>query len=218
MPRKRGERSTFKRVRFHLRRLARRTLNDLAKAGHPIPERSALTDALAAYVSAELSRLVYIREPGGSSLGRQGFRYLNGDGAVRRVAASAARYTLEHWSADYMAEVQRRASLGGQRSRRGPSKATADNLAALAAMHDGLTHQQRADALQVSLSTEKRLWTQYQHQRALETAGDVSEPQEAPGAPSGLWRSRHADQAPEPVTWIPAQRRYGRRIYPGERV
>lgn len=147
----------FKRMRFYLRKLARRALNDLAKAGRPIPEIPELTDALATYVWDEFLNLIYVPEAGGQGLGRSRFRYLNGDDGVQRVAASAARYTLEHWSADYIQEQQRRGAAGGRRSHRGPSKATPDNRAALAGLSPGLTRAQQAQALGISESTVKRL-------------------------------------------------------------
>lgn len=146
----------FRRTKFHLRRLARRALNDLAKTGHPVPELADLAEALAALVWDDYSELVYVREPGGEPLGRMGPRWLDGDDAVRRVAASAARYALSNWTPDYIEERQRRGAKGGRNSRRGPSKATQANLARLIELGD-LTVAQQVAETGLTESTVKRL-------------------------------------------------------------
>lgn len=170
MPRKRGDASMFKRVRFHLRKLARRALNDLHKVGHPVPKRSALTEALSTYVYSELQQLILIRAPGEPKPGKYDrWKMLNGDDAVSRVAASAARYTLRKWDSDFIEEMQRRGAKGGRNSKRGPSKATADNIAALAALPYGTTIKQAATALGVSESTIKRMYKNNREQDAAAT-------------------------------------------------
>lgn len=155
-PNRYGHAPLFGRMKFHLRKLARRALNDLSKTGQPIPSCEALADALAAYVWEQHTVLVFIREPGEGPLGLQGPRWLDGDGAVRRVAWSAARYTLEGWTPDYIQQQQARGAKGGRNSRRGPTKTTGSGLARLREL-DGLTVAQLAVAMGMSESSVKRL-------------------------------------------------------------
>jgi len=152
----RVSRGTFERVNLHLRRLARRALNDLHKAGEQLPDRATLAAGLALYVFEELPRLLRNQAPGETPpSGYDRWAWLDDD-AVRRVAASAARYQLERWTPDYIEEQQRRASVGGSRSR--PPLGIWDdpaNLDALAAL-DGMTTAQQAEALGVSPATIDR--------------------------------------------------------------
>lgn len=145
----------FDRVRLHLRRLARRTLNDLAKADMRIPDEAALTAALAAYVRDQCSGVVRMREPGMPSLSSRERRlYLDGADAVDRVALSAARYAIEGWTPDYILERQRRGAKGGKVSKRPTARlALLDSLEGMA----DLTPQKQAAELGVSRATLFRM-------------------------------------------------------------
>lgn len=145
----------FARMRSHLRRLARRALNDRAKAGHDAPPPDALAEALAAYVLQECPRAVLDVAPGDARpSSREAHARLTPE-ALERVTLGAARYVLDRWSADYIAEQQRRGSVGGTRSRRGPTW-TPEDLAALAALQ-GLTVTEQAAQLDRPPRTIERM-------------------------------------------------------------
>jgi hypothetical protein len=115
-----------------------------------------LADALASYVWEEHGGLIFYREPGGAPLGRAAPRWLDGDEAVRRVAVSAASYSLRRWNPTRVMRHQLWSAAGGRKSRRGPSKATAENarlLAHLMETEPHLTVPQLASELDVSERT-----------------------------------------------------------------
>lgn len=151
-PRLAGHRSLFARMNWHLRRLARRALDEWFVHGHDAPTVDDLAAALAAYVWDEHRKLIYYREPGGDSLGRAAPRWLAGDGAVRRVAASAAGYALRRWNPMDVMRRQLASAAGGRKSRRGASKATEANIARLRKL-DGLTVAEQARELNCSERT-----------------------------------------------------------------
>lgn len=203
-----GERKTYyAAVWRYLQLWGFRLLNDLQRDGYDPPSH----EQLAALFEAR------IRERG-HTWHRQDGRGVGLElGTVERLAEDAASAVLRDWSEAWIASRRAAGRTGGQRSRRGPSKATADALAALEALPDGMTHQERADALGVSLSTERRLWTRFQQQSIPDVPEDVPDPPEAAEVPEGLWRSRHADRTPAEARGR-APRRPKRRIYyPGER-
>jgi len=155
MPRSTSDSSMFARTRSHLRKLARRALNDRAKAGHDAPPVDALAEALAAYVQHVAPHVVLDVAPGDPRpSSREQHARLTPE-AVERVTQSAARYVLDRWSADYIAEQQRRGGVGGSRSRRGPTW-TAEDLDALAKL-DGLTVAEQAARLERPERTIKRM-------------------------------------------------------------
>lgn len=151
-PRKAGHRSLFARMNWHLRRLARRALDEWFIHGHDAPAVDDLAAALAAYVWAEHGKLIHYREPGGDPLGRSAPRWLAGDDAVRRVAASAAGYALRRWNPLDVMRRQLASAAGGRRSRRGASKVTVVNLGRLRDLQ-GLTAAQQARELDCSERT-----------------------------------------------------------------
>jgi hypothetical protein len=210
--------NAYARVAVYLCDLAWRVMNDRHLGGLEQPRQGELRRALRLYIDRHLGKFVRDHDdPTTRRSAFQKFRYIDTEQADY-LAGSLATSLLRDWTPDWIEERVRRGHRGREVARpRGATIATADNLAALAALPgaDDMTHAQRADTLGLTVATERRLWAQYRHQRALEVAEEVSEPQETPGAPS--WWGGWAD-APEPVTWVPAQRRYGRRIYPGERV
>ena len=77
--------------------------------------------------------------------------------AVDVLAANAAQVALSDWSPEEIELARELGRKGGQVSRRGPSKATAENLGLLAAMPPGTPNAQAAAQLEVSLSTITRL-------------------------------------------------------------
>jgi hypothetical protein len=150
----RQERRTgYDRVSLHLRRLARRVLND---RGPDTPELGTLRAALEAYVFSQLEHFIIRDEPGDPrALRLQRHAMLGDEAAVYRVARAAARYTLGTWSADYIAEQRRRGAAGGRSSRRG-STWTAAQLDALATLQ-GLTVEQQAAELKLAPAMVKRM-------------------------------------------------------------
>ena len=155
-PPRAGQRPLFARMNWHLRRVARRALDEWFVHGHDAPAVDDLAAALAAYVWTEHGDLIHYREPGAEPLGRRGPRWLAGDDAVRRVAMSAASYALRKWNPLRVMKHRLASAAGGMKSRRGPSKATAERFAALAKLmadEPRLTRQQQAERLGVSLST-----------------------------------------------------------------
>jgi len=79
------------------------------------------------------------------------------DETVETMADHAASAALRDWSADWIIERRAAGRAGGLNSRRGPSVVTPEALEALAALPNGLTRPQQADALGMSLSSLKRL-------------------------------------------------------------
>jgi hypothetical protein len=154
--RREGAASMFARMRGHLRDVARRALNDLAKLGHPMPTPEALAAALAAYVWGECERLVYVQAPGEPRLSARGrAAYLDGAEAVDRVSENVARYALRDPGEPvaYMAEMQRRGGNGGRAGKRRPEwERDPGKLDALAAL-DGMTAATQAARLGVSERT-----------------------------------------------------------------
>jgi hypothetical protein len=159
-PRAIGDASMYARTRKHLRRLARRVLHDLAMADRPMPTPEALAEALEAYVWDRLDRHVYFQEPGEARRSRrERLVMLDGPEAVERVSGNAARYALRDPDepARYVAEMRRRASVGGSKSKRRPEwerdPSKLDALAALMAAEPHLTVSKLADRLGVSPRT-----------------------------------------------------------------
>lgn len=179
-PHKAGQRSLFARMNWHLRRVARRALDEWFIHGHDAPAVDDLAAALAALVWSEYSELVYVRAPGGDPLGRTAPRWLDGDDAVRRVAASAARYALPRWNPMRVIRRQLSSAAGGRKSRRGPSKATPANLARLRKL-DGLTAAQQAEELGLSVRTVYGMRTQLRE--AQEEAARGIHSMDTPGRP-----------------------------------
>lgn len=102
--RRKGMRSAmFDVVGLHLRRLARRVMNDREKAGLPeIPEMT-LAAAMAKYTRDECEHVIYVHEHGEQSASsRERRAWIDGDRAVDAVSRSAARYALDTWSTDYI--------------------------------------------------------------------------------------------------------------------
>lgn len=160
-PVNRGERDRWKRVQFHLRRLSWRALNDIAKRGAAEPTVDELATALITYVWDELSKLVHEEEPGAGRIGRDRVQFLDGSEAVDRVAYNAARYALRNpgEAARYMAEMQRRGSKGGAKSKRGRDWGEDEirSLQRLMISRPGLTVKQQAVELRLSLRTTERV-------------------------------------------------------------
>lgn len=161
-PTRAGHTSLFARMNWHLRRVARRALDQWFIHGHDAIDVEQLGAALAEYVREEHGRLVYYREPGEGPLGRTAPRWLDGDGAVERVAMSAASYALRRWSPTNVMKQQLRSAAGGRKSRRGATKTTPQNaqrLATLLAAEPHLTVKQlalRLDMKERSVYTLKR--------------------------------------------------------------
>jgi hypothetical protein len=157
MPRSMSDTSMYARMRSHLRKLARLALNDRAKAGHDAPPVDDLAEALAAYVGQECRRVVLDVAPGDPRPSSREQHARLTPTALERLTLDAARYVLDRWTPDYTHEQQRRGGVGGSRSRRGPTKATAANADKLAALPPGLTVAQQAEHVGVSERTIKRM-------------------------------------------------------------
>lgn len=204
------EHNGYMRVAVYLCALAWKVMNDHCLAGIEQPSPAELEHALRVYIDRNLSKFVQERDdPTAARPPFHRFRYVETEQADR-LAQSLATSLLRDWTPDWIKERQLRGGIGGRHSKRGPSKATAANLAALAALPEGMTHAQRADALGVSLGTERRLWGQL-CERPQEPS---QEPVETTGAPEwwGGW-----EDAKRPDI-MPAQPRWRRPIYPGERL
>lgn len=158
--RRHGQNDLYDVVRLHLRRLCRRVLNDRCRDGVEPPRPYLLVLALERYVQQQLWHLVYHHDYGEQRAPQRLRRtYLDGSrsgqGAIRSVAVSCARYALTTWSPDYITEMQRLGKLGGQISKRVPSwtEADLDRLATL----EGLTVAQQAAQMGFSMSTVDRM-------------------------------------------------------------
>ena len=148
----------FELVNLHLRKLARRTLNDRAKRGERWATHSELTAALYEYVLTECRHVIYFHEYGNPrASARERRPWLDGERAAEAVSRSAATYALAGWTPLYMMTRQRRGRLGGQISKRPPTWTGAD-LDALGKLAHLPNMQARADALGRSLRTTERMW------------------------------------------------------------
>ncbi|MFK3678694.1 hypothetical protein ACI2IP_13260 [Microbacterium sp. NPDC090218] len=122
--------------------------------------------ALERYVQEQCWHLVYHHDYGEQRAPQRLRRtYLDesrsGQGAIRSVAISSARYALDTWSPDYIREMQRLGSVGGKISKRPATWTDADldrlsNLAHLPNM------RARAEELGRSLRTTERMWSALQ--------------------------------------------------------
>ncbi|MET2012355.1 hypothetical protein ABXJ56_12430 [Microbacterium chocolatum] len=154
--RRRGQRELFDVVRLHLKRLARRVLNDRCRDGLEPPTEGLLAAALERYLRDQCWHLLYIQDYGEvREPGRVRRTYLDGERAVESVARVSARYALATWTPDYIREMQERGRRGGKTSKRGPmwTDADLDKLAALA----GQTVAEQSATLGVSMSTIDRM-------------------------------------------------------------
>lgn len=158
--RRRGQNDLFDVVRFHLRRLCRRMLNDRGRDGQEAPAFDLLVLGLERYLEQQCWHLVYQHDYGEQREPQRIRRtYLDqsrsGLTAVESVARSSARYALDNWSPDFIHEMQRLGRIGGKISKRVPqwTDADLDRLAAL----EGMTVAQQAAHLDVSMSSIDRM-------------------------------------------------------------
>lgn len=144
-------------VNLHLRRLARRALNDRAMRGEVAPPAAALlAGALAEYVRTECAAVLYFQEDGEPrASSRERRAWIDGSRAIDAVAWSAACYALARWSPEYIRTMQERGRRGGRCSKRSPTWSDAD-LDALAAL-TGLTVSAQAVRLGRSARTVERM-------------------------------------------------------------
>lgn len=160
--------------------IAWRALNDFRLAGfeHPAPEQ--LADALANVIAA---RCVVRDEQDGRGPGLT-FSQLS------RVADGVAEHALRDWSPQWIDDLREAGRKGGTVSRRGPTMATNANLAALAALPEGLPRAEQAEALGVSVRTIARLRQQLRYQPPegvpnypIAPAMEQAKPTSGPGTP-----------------------------------
>lgn len=146
----------WERMRFFLRRLLRRTLNDLAKAKQVIPSARDLRDAVEGFIYGEYGTLVYEQEPGEQRRSaKQRDLLLDGHEAVIRLVRNVVAYTKKRWKPAWITRAVEAGRSGGTKSRRGPTW-TDEDLAELANL-DGKTVKEQAFLLGRSASTINRM-------------------------------------------------------------
>lgn len=150
---------TYSRLASCLRAVAVRALWDLTADGRFAPDHAQLANVLEGFAWENYRHVIHVQEYGEPrDGGARGWSFTDEDGvtSAARQAAEEALGTLS-WSPEGRAELKRREQVGGAKSRRGPTKATAENLARLIALPDGMTVKQQAKRLHLKEATVKRL-------------------------------------------------------------
>lgn len=180
----------WERMRFYLRKLLRRTLNDLAKAGQAIPSARELRDTVEEFIYGEFGKLVYEQVPGDQrASSRRRDLFLDGHDAVIRLVRDVVAYTKKRWKPAWITRAVAAGRSGGTKSRRGPTW-TDEDLDVLAGLSG--TVKEQAFLLGRSVSTVNRM------RRALKerVVSRNKEDSEAVGAdlgPEPVWPGEEAE-------------------------
>lgn len=136
-------------MRDYLQAWAFRTFNDMQGDGYAPPTHEQVADLFEARVR-ERAKTWHPYDGRGPGLNLE---------TVATMADKGANAALRDWSETWIAGRRTAGRKGGSLPKPPRRKWTDANLDALAALPAGLTRQQQADALGLTLATTKRLWT-----------------------------------------------------------